>query len=122
MSTTMSNNFGNWLMQELKERDWTQSDLARATGLTRQAISYFIGGKSKTPDDDSLHRIAKALKLPPVQVYREAGLLPPEPDVTKMIEQILHEIEGMPEIDQQEVLAFIKMKNNLRQQREKKKK
>lgn len=35
-----------------------------------------------------------------------------------MIEQILNETQDMPEIDQQEVLAFIRMKNNLRKQRE----
>lgn len=114
------NNFAVWLMEEMKVRDWTQADLARSTGLTRQAISYFFSGKSKAPNDDSLHRIAHAFKLPVEQVYRAAGIIPKPPETNETIEQILHETQDLSDQDQQEVLAFIRMKNNLRQQRKKK--
>ena len=58
--------------------------------------------------------IANALELPPESIFRKAGLLPPNPDVDEEIEQILHEVEKLPKSDQEEVLAFIRMKRNLR--------
>ncbi len=116
----MDTTFANWLIVQMQERDWSQSDLARASGLTRQTISYYLSEKSKAPDENALSKIAHAFKLPVEQVYRAAGILPHTPDINETIEQILHDVEGMPEQDQQEILAFIRMKNNLRRQRNKK--
>lgn len=70
-------NFSDWLLLQLNGRNWSQSDLARASGLTRSAISYYIGAKSKKPDEEALQKIAHALQLPPETVYRAAGILPP---------------------------------------------
>lgn len=68
--------FSGWLLSELEKRSWSQSDLARATGLTRQAISYYVGSRSKRPDDDAVRSIARALKLPAEDVFRALGVLP----------------------------------------------
>jgi transcriptional regulator with XRE-family HTH domain len=75
MSNEM-NKFSYWLMQQLSEKNITQSQLARETGLTRQAISYFIKGEGKRPEDESLRLIAKALKVSIDEIYRGAGILP----------------------------------------------
>ncbi|HLE52678.1 MAG TPA: helix-turn-helix transcriptional regulator [Anaerolineales bacterium] len=109
--------FANWLNEKMREHNWSQSDLARASGLTRQAISYYLSQKSKQPDEFALQRIAHALKLPPEQVYRAAGILPPKTSTDEMIEQILHEVSKLPKTDQEEILAFIRMKNNLRKKK-----
>ena len=74
------NTFSEWLNGRLKELDWTQADLARASGLTRATISYYLGPKSKKPDEDALRKIAKAFKLPVEAVFRAAGVLPPTTD------------------------------------------
>ena len=57
--------------------------------------------------------IAKGLKLPPEQVYRAAGLLPPERGIDEEIQQIAYEAGELNKSDQAEVLAFIRMLNNL---------
>jgi transcriptional regulator with XRE-family HTH domain len=67
--------FNDWMIFRLKELDWSQADLARASGLTRTAISNYINGR--TPDEAALRKIAKAFKLPPETVFRAAGILPP---------------------------------------------
>ena len=35
--------FAKFLTAQMKEHDWTQADLARASGLSRQVISYYLG-------------------------------------------------------------------------------
>lgn len=48
------------LSKLIQDRDWTQSDLARAAGLPRELISSYVRGKS-FPEPKSLRRIADAL-------------------------------------------------------------
>jgi transcriptional regulator with XRE-family HTH domain len=67
--------FNDWLLNQLRERSWSQADLARASGLTRGGVSNYINGR--TPDEAALRKIAKALKLSPEAVFRAAGVLPP---------------------------------------------
>lgn len=106
--------FASWLQEELKNRDWTQADLARNAGVHRQVISTYINRQRASPDEAVLRKIARAFKVPPEQVFRAAGALPPKPEIDEQIEQILHEVAQMPKEDQAEVLAFIRMKNELR--------
>lgn len=106
-------NFGEWLVQELEDRELSQSDLARMSGLSRGTLSNIISG-ARGRGPESLSAIAKALKLPTEKIYRAAGLLPPAIKADEDMEQILHEIAKLPKDDQREVLAFIRMKNNLR--------
>lgn len=113
MTSDMSK-FSEWLFQELNERGVSQSQLARGTGLTRQAISYYLSDKSKRPDDAALKDIAKFFKLPIEKIYREAGILPPKSKEDQEKEEILYEIQDLTPEEKLEVLAFIRMKKNLR--------
>jgi transcriptional regulator with XRE-family HTH domain len=88
------NTFSEWLNSKLKELDWTQADLARASGLTRATISYYLGPKSKKPDEDALRKIAKAFKLPVEAVFRAAGVLPPTTN-DPWIEDMNHKISQL---------------------------
>ena len=109
--------FSNWLFTQMQDRSWSQSDLARASGLTRQAIGRYLAEKTKTPDEFALQKIAHAFELPTETVYRAAGILPTKPETNEEIEQILHEVEKLNDHDRREVLAFIRMKNNLRKKK-----
>jgi len=40
-------------------------------------VSYYLGPKSKKPDEIALRKIAKAFQLPPEIVFRVTGILPP---------------------------------------------
>ena len=113
----MDIDFSDWLLEKMREHDWSQSDLSRATGLTRQSISYYISGKSKQPDEFALQKIAKALSLPIAEVYRAAGTLPPEPVETKLIRQITHLTTQLPPEEQQGILEFIKLRLRLSEER-----
>ena len=108
----MDTKFSEWLSKKMKERNWSQSDLARASGLTRQAISYYLSEKSKQPDEFALQEIAHAFKLPPEEVYRVAGLLPPNPQKDETLQRIdyLYSILRKNESKQQalEYIEFLK--------------
>ena len=116
----MDSNFVNWLKDQLQKRNWSQADLARASGVHKQTIHYYLTKSSNAPHAHVLAKIAYALELPVEQVYRVAGFLPRPPQINETIEQILHELEDMPERDRQEVLAFIRMEKELHKRRKKK--
>lgn len=109
----MKDTFSPWILEQLESRDWSQADLARRAGLSRTAISDVISGNANAGYALCM-AVARALELPPENVLRKAELLPPNPDVDEEIEKILHEVEKLPKSDQEEVLAFIRMKRNLR--------
>lgn len=108
--------FGTWLVTELESRDISQSELARQAGISRGTLSNIISG-ARGRGPDTLLAIARALKIPPEQVYREAGILPARPDINETQEKIIYELQNLNDQDQQEILAFIRMKNNLRKKK-----
>lgn len=108
--------FSDWLLKELKTRDMTQSELAHMAGLGSGTISNIMIGKRQV-GQDTLVKIAHALKLPPETVFRAAGLLPPESQTTELIEQIAHLTEELPEQEQQDILEFVKLRHRLAEQR-----
>jgi Plasmid maintenance system antidote protein len=99
----------NWLQNELHARNWSQSELARVSGLHRAIVSKIILGESK-PTPETLEAIAKAFKLPPEQVYRVAGILPQVAALDQDAERIVHEVGDLTAQEKEEVLAFIHMK------------
>lgn len=111
--------FGSWLAVQLKLSGITQSELARRVGVQPPQISRIISGE-RPPTVDMLISISDALGRPRAEVFRVAGILPNAPKEEKLKEQIYHETQDLNEQDQQEVLAFIRMKNNLRQRQKRK--
>jgi transcriptional regulator with XRE-family HTH domain len=67
--------FGLWLQKEREARGWSQSDLARSSGLHRQIINKTENGVS-TPAVETYIALATALKYSPIFLLRKAGLLP----------------------------------------------
>ncbi len=116
----MDTKFVDWLTAQLQEKNWSQAELARRSGLHKQSIHYYLTQTVRPPHPHALAKIACALGLPVEEVYRVAGVLSTPPEINETIEEIMHEIQDMPREDQQEVLAFVRMKNNLRQQLKKK--
>lgn len=50
------------------ERDWTQEDLARQIGVSRQAINALEAGKH-IPSLDLAYRLSAVLQLPVEQIF-----------------------------------------------------
>lgn len=70
--------FPTWLQAHMNQRGWSQSDMARASGINRAVINKVLSSQSK-PAPETLESIARALRLPQETVFRAAGLLPPSP-------------------------------------------
>jgi transcriptional regulator with XRE-family HTH domain len=92
MSATVNtdNSFSEWLLLTLENKKWSQADLARAAKVSRSAISEVISGRRRVGKDLATS-IADALKLPPEQVFREAGILPPENN-DPWVEEMSHKL------------------------------
>lgn len=82
-------NFAFWLETQLKNRDWQVSDLARKAGVYVASVSRILNGTRK-PGPGICLNIARALNLPPEEVFRRAGLLPPQPGVDAEAEEMVH--------------------------------
>lgn len=100
--------FNDWLLERLKEFDWSQADLSRASGLTRSVISKYITGR--TPDESALRKLAKAFKLPPETVFRAAGILPPAPEKDPEIEEMNYLLRNLQQEDIQDLIDLARAK------------
>lgn len=106
----MSKNFVDWLTDELKARGWSNSELARRSGMAQSTISMIISRHSN-PGWDFCAKIASAFSLPADQVFRRAGLLPPLPASDDVITQeIIESIKQLPTDVRKEVLAYIRFR------------
>jgi len=105
-------NFPEWLLQELNSRNMSQSDLARASGVTTAQISRIISGQRK-PGPEVLNSISRALKLSRETVFRAAGLLPAVDELDAMIEEIIETTRHMSREEQREVLTYIRYRKSL---------
>jgi transcriptional regulator with XRE-family HTH domain len=82
-------NFSVWLDQELSSRSWTRADLAQKAQISQSTLSL-IYNESRKAGPDVCRSIADALKIPPEEVFRAAGLLPPTPKVDVVSERANH--------------------------------
>lgn len=116
---TMSK-FSDWLEQELKDRELSQSELSRRAGVTRAAINGVLSG-ARGPGVDLIKGIAKAFNIPAEEVFRHADILPPTITKNELVERILLEMEDLPKDEKENVLEYIKMMRRLREKRSSKK-
>ena len=110
--------FSDWILNKLNERNWSQADLARASGLTRQSIHYYLSEKSKQPDEFALQKLAKAFRLPPEEVYRAAGMPLSPTETDPLIDEgvyILQHLEGEDKVD---AIRFLRMRLQVKEERE----
>jgi transcriptional regulator with XRE-family HTH domain len=104
----LTDDFATYLLDQIKTRNLSQSDLARASGLSRQEISDIINRKRLTPNNETLIAIAHGLKLPPESVLRAAGQLPPLPSQQAIAQEILgYKLNELTPTQLDEVLQFI---------------
>lgn len=109
--------FSDWLNEEIQKRDWSQSDLARASGLSRQVISYYLSDKSKSPDINALQKLAQAFKLSPITIIRKAGLLP-EGGEQSSLEDLNYLLNQLTPDEQEEIRQITEMKIERRKKAE----
>jgi transcriptional regulator with XRE-family HTH domain len=111
--------FSEWLVDELKQRGWTNADLANTAGISRGSVTNIISGM-RSPGTDICERIARAFKIPPEVVYRRAGLLPPEPEPDEKRQELMHLFGMMSAENRDDTIDYARMKLE-KQERENKK-
>lgn len=107
--------FQDWLTSELKARDWTQSELSRRSGVTRGAISNVL--KNREPGPDLCRGIANAFHLPPEDVFRIAGLLPPKPGDDLKVKELNQLVQKMDENNKDELIRIARLKLEIQEER-----
>jgi len=118
--TIVNNVFRDWLLLTLEEKGWSQSTLARAAGVSPAAISDALSGR-RGVGKSLATKIARALRLPPEEVFRIAGILPPSITKTELIDRIINEINDLPPEEKSDVIEYIQMRRRLMEIKKKKK-
>lgn len=72
----MVDELASWIRREAETRGWSLREVARCAGVSHTAIINVANGRTR-PGAHFCLRIAQALHVPPEEVYRRAGLLPP---------------------------------------------
>lgn len=106
--------FMDWLDSEVEEGRLTQSAISNTGLVSRSAVSLLFSRVTKSLSFEMCEAIAIATKLTLDEVYRKAGLLPPALIKNKDVQEIIDEVRTVPKQDADEILAFIRMKKNLR--------
>lgn len=106
--------FGEWLSEELRQRGWKQTDLARAAGLYRQTINRVIRDERQRPDDETLQAIARALGYDAEYVYRQARRLPKQKNAEDrpLIQMLIEAAWELPDDELAELRAIALLKRD----------
>ena len=65
----------DYIREMRKQKDWSQRDLATASGISNAEISRIESGKRKEPSPSVLKAIASALNVPVEEVLQQAGVI-----------------------------------------------
>jgi len=105
-------NFGDWLIKEIENRNWSQSDLVKAAGISRGTLSNIISGTRGT-GEKSLISIANALNISPITIFRKAGMLPEVGEQSSM-DDWQHVLDQLSPEEQEEIrqIAVLKIERN----------
>ena len=98
--------FSEWLEKELRQRDWSRSDLARAMGVDTAVVSNIMNGV-RGIGTDSCRAISSALGVPQLEVYTRAGLIEPVQNHDNESERLIALYRSLPEEKRQ--AAFMMM-------------
>jgi len=111
----MEDKLRTWLTDELEQRKWSHSELARQAGLSQAVISRVLSGERKAGADFCV-KVAQVLGEPPEKVLRLAEILPPlqASEGDPVLADILDNLHSMNTEQRQEALRYIQF---LRQNR-----
>jgi DNA-binding XRE family transcriptional regulator len=109
--------FGDWLLDQLRQRDMRPADLGRVTGLESSVMSNLINHR-RHPAIETCKTISRALGIPLEDVYRAAGYLPPKPESNPVINTILHLVSELDDRDREDVLEYVRLRWKLSVERD----
>ena len=103
--------FSEWLLIEMKNRDISQAELSKLSGVTPAQISRIISG-TREPGTNTLTGIAKAFKLSPEFVFEKAGVLPPTStqNLSPLKRALMNLAKDMPDSDIEMLIALLEQR------------
>lgn len=104
---SVMNSFGSWVLQEIDQRGWSQSELARRAHASRGSISNIVTGK-RDPGPEMCGALARAFNYPPEFVFIKAGLLPSKEEMDPTLAEANKLISELPAEYQTQALALIR--------------
>lgn len=73
-----------WLIEELRERGWSQAEFARRAEISAATVSRVFSGENK-PGDEFIRGTARAFGVPIETVMRMVGKLPQSGDILPQV-------------------------------------
>jgi transcriptional regulator with XRE-family HTH domain len=64
------NNLKNWLLPQLEERQMSVEQFARAAGLTRGMVYFYLSDRNR-PSEDATIRMCQVLGVPPEEGFAQ---------------------------------------------------
>jgi len=83
-----------WLDQQIKERGWSSSELARRAGISQSSVSNVLTGK-QIPGLEFCKGVARALDVRTEELLQRAGHLPPMPEPVVEEQEALRLLRGL---------------------------
>ncbi len=100
--------FTNWLEEELKNKGWSYSELARRANTHRTTVSAVMTGRNKVTWEFCAN-VATALGTSPIDLFKKADLI--ETDETDgKIEEVMQIMSQLNDTDRQDILDFAKFR------------
>lgn len=109
--------FTDWFSDLLQSNKLGIREAARKIGVSHPTVSDIQ--KGVIPSEGHCVKIAIAFDLPVEMVLSKAGYLDTVSQDDEETEQLVHLVSQMPKEEQEEVLAYAKLRANLREQRSK---
>jgi transcriptional regulator with XRE-family HTH domain len=109
-------NFIEWMEIQLEQKGWSRSDLARTSGISASHISRILNGEV-SPSADYMVSIASALHVPPEEVFRVAGLLPPHREQPPGFLEWMDLFLSASEEQREELLAYARFQAERRRKK-----
>lgn len=108
----VAENFRDWLVGIIRERDLTYEQLGNEIGVSHGAIGGWVRGKY-LPDPTSLKRLAEVAGVDPIWLFRLVGYLPGETDAGSLTPEQriwLSLLDDLDEFDREELLAMARVR------------
>ena len=101
----MENKLATWLNTLLQKREWTMRELARQSGMSHAAISVVLSGQRK-PTWEFCAKVADALKMSKVELFRMAGLMESVPEDIADEEELIHLTRHLARHDRRNLIIY----------------
>jgi transcriptional regulator with XRE-family HTH domain len=108
--------FKDWLLSEIEAAGLSNSELARRAGVSHARVSQVLGGDS--PGKNFLIKIADVLGKPRSEVFRAAGLVETNKKLNPIVESTAAMLNDLPEEEQEDFRAMVRVKWERRQKRQ----